>query len=64
MILGTRVYDNWWPHRMGAVTASSKTSVHVKWDDGEVVRYDQAHLKFLRVPKQAPKIDAALKDKP
>lgn len=48
LINGVRVYDMWWPYRMGVVMSVEKTGLHVKWSDGEVMRYDKSHMKFLR----------------
>lgn len=43
----TRVFDRWWTHRLGTVIKRSKSSIHVKWSDEEVWRYDTPHSKFL-----------------
>ena len=48
MTLKCVVYDTWWPWRVGVVSKVLKTGVHVTWSDGEVCRYDKAHLKFLK----------------
>ena len=42
-----RVYDRWWPHRLGTVTRRTKTTATVRWDDGESWTYDRAHQQFL-----------------
>lgn len=45
---GTKVFDSWWPWRLGVVTKQMKTRIKVCWSDGEQWTYDQAHLRFLR----------------
>lgn len=44
---GRRVYDRWWPWRLGSVTRVLRTRVHVRWSDGEECSYDREHLPFL-----------------
>jgi hypothetical protein len=47
--VGTRVYDSWWPYRLGKVVRVTKTTVHVKWaDTGFKWVYDRAHMKWLK----------------
>lgn len=41
------VYDRWWPWRLGRLLKRTKASAVVQWLDGEVWRYDRAHLQFL-----------------
>lgn len=42
------VYDVWWPWRLGRIMRRLKTCTYVRWSDGEIWRYDKAHLKYLR----------------
>lgn len=43
-----KVYDRWWPWRLGTIVKRTKAAVYVRWSDGETWRYDRAHQKFLR----------------
>jgi hypothetical protein len=45
--LKQKVYDRWWPWRIGKVIRVMKCFVYVQWLDGEQVRYDRAHQQFL-----------------
>lgn len=47
MTRGQHVYDRWWPWRLGVIVKCGKASVCVRWSDGDVWRYDSAHLQFL-----------------
>lgn len=42
-----RVVDRWWRWRNGFVVKRSKSSVWVRWEDGQTWRYDRAHQQFL-----------------
>lgn len=42
-----RVYDRWWPWRLGTILSETAHTTRVKWDDGVVWVYDRAHRKFL-----------------
>lgn len=44
-----KVFDRWWPDRLGIVEKRLKTRLHVRWSDGELWRYDVAHAQFLEV---------------
>jgi hypothetical protein len=46
--VGDRVYDRWWPWKVGKVVKVLKTRVQVQFPD-RVTTYDEAHSKqFLR----------------
>lgn len=45
------VFDAWWPWRFGRIIRKRKTALWVRWVDGEVWRYDRAHMQFLRAPQ-------------
>ena len=48
MVVKSRVFDKWWPWRTGVVIKVCKTRLHVRWlDNGEIWKYDKAHMKFL-----------------
>lgn len=44
--IGTRVYDRWWPWRVGRVAWVGKTRLRVQFSD-DLVTYDRAHCQFL-----------------
>ena len=46
--VGDRVYDRWWPWKVGIVQKVLKTRVRVSFS-GEVQTYDAAHQQFLRL---------------
>lgn len=46
--VGTKVFDSWWPDRLGMIARKLKTRVWILWVDGETWKYDQVHLQFLR----------------
>jgi hypothetical protein len=43
----TKVYDRWWPDRLGVIVKRLKTRLDVLWSDGDTWRYDQPHMQFL-----------------
>jgi hypothetical protein len=45
------VVDRWWPWRYGTVI-KARPVLLIKWDDGEVWRYDRAHQVFLSKVKR------------
>jgi hypothetical protein len=48
MTEGLRVYDRWWPYRVGTVTKVTKSSVWVGWrTTPRPQRYDKHHVQFL-----------------
>jgi len=55
MKVGDKVYDRWWPWRVGKIIKILKTRVKIEFPNifGEksIVTYDKAHLKFLEVIK-------------
>lgn len=48
--MGDRVYDSWWPWRLGTVVAILKTRLKLRWDDDRdyANTYDQPHSLYLR----------------
>jgi hypothetical protein len=42
------VHDSWWPWMLGIIVKINKSSVYVKQSDGQIVRYDKAHQRFLK----------------
>jgi len=51
--VGMRVYDRWWPWRMGKIVRVLKTRIRVEWSDtGEYWSYDRAHQQFLEPYKE------------
>lgn len=46
MIRGDKVYDRWWPWRVGTITRMTKTRCTVKFEF-ETWVYDKAHMRFL-----------------
>ncbi len=42
-----KVYDRWWPERLGKVIQIRKTRLRVQWSGGDVWSYDLPHLGFL-----------------
>lgn len=45
--LKQRVYDRWWPARLGTIVRVTASTVRVQWIDGERWIYDRDHLQFL-----------------
>ena len=53
--VGMKVYDSWWPWRMGKIVKVLKTRVKIAgrpiWSEyaAKIETYDKAHLQFLRI---------------
>ncbi len=43
-----RVYDAWWPWRLGDVVSETRYAITVRWADGETWIYDREHQRYLR----------------
>lgn len=43
-----RVYDSWWPWKIGVIVWRGKTRLRVRFSDGTEWTYDRAHQKYLR----------------
>lgn len=49
---GMKVYDRWWPWRLGVITCVLKTRVHVQFSDRDAhTIYDKTHCQFLEKDK-------------
>jgi len=47
-----KVYDRWWPSRIGRIIRRTRSTVMVRWDDGKTTVYDKAHQQFLEKADQ------------